>query len=121
MHLLTVHDFFSPQPVTNASIFLCRMVVHDYGKSKAITILRHLRHAAQVDTKLLLVEQVLISSTHALPIHTIILDSTLRMLDSQRSNKLNQRRCTADYSARPSATKSGQGERHCLPRRLPGM
>jgi hypothetical protein len=53
-----VHDFFSPQPVTDASVFLCRMILHDYGRSKATEILRHLRKAATQDTKLLLVEAV---------------------------------------------------------------
>ncbi|KAJ8462634.1 hypothetical protein ONZ45_g17866 [Pleurotus djamor] len=54
---LQVHDFFTPQVVTNAAVFMCRMICHDYGKVKATQILSHLREAATPDTKLLLIEQ----------------------------------------------------------------
>ncbi|KAF4566231.1 hypothetical protein EYR40_001952 [Pleurotus pulmonarius] len=55
---LQAHDFFTPQVVWNASIFLCRMICHDYGKTKATQILSHLRQAASPETKLLLIEQI---------------------------------------------------------------
>jgi O-methyltransferase domain len=63
---MLVHDFFTPQPVTHANVFMCRMILHDYGKNKATTILQHLRKAANEDTKLLLVE--------AVGCHTIVFD-----------------------------------------------
>ncbi|KAF9494774.1 O-methyltransferase [Pleurotus eryngii] len=56
---LQAHDFFTSQVVKNASIFICRMVCHDYGKVKATQILSRLREAATSDTKLLLIEQVI--------------------------------------------------------------
>jgi hypothetical protein len=55
---MLAHDFFTLQPVTNATVFLCRMVLHDYGRSKAASILQHLRKAATQDTKLIIVEVV---------------------------------------------------------------
>jgi len=55
---LQVHDFFTPQPKADVGLFLCRMILHDYGKTKATTILKHLRAAAGPKTKLLIVEQV---------------------------------------------------------------
>jgi O-methyltransferase domain len=52
------HDFFTEQPVRNASVFLLRMIVHDYGRENVAKILKRLRNAATPDTVLLVVEQV---------------------------------------------------------------
>jgi len=52
------HDFFSPQPVKNAAVFMCRMIMHDYGKTYATKILKHLREAATPNTKLLIIDQI---------------------------------------------------------------
>ena len=41
-----VHDFFSPQPVGGADIFLLRYILHDWSNPKAIEILKRLREAA---------------------------------------------------------------------------
>lgn len=52
------HNFFDPQPVTNASVFMLRLIIHDYGLTNATRILRNLRDVATPDTKLILIEQV---------------------------------------------------------------
>lgn len=39
------HDFFTPQPVTDADIYLLRMIIHDWPDEPATTILGHLRDA----------------------------------------------------------------------------
>jgi len=49
-------DFFKPQPVQDASMFILRQVVHDWSDPYAVQILRHLREAAQPWTKLILIE-----------------------------------------------------------------
>ncbi|KAF8965428.1 hypothetical protein BDZ97DRAFT_781639 [Flammula alnicola] len=54
-----VHDFFTPQPVRNAAVFLLRVVLHDWPDDFARKILLHLREAATPDTKLLIAEFVL--------------------------------------------------------------
>ncbi|TFK23982.1 hypothetical protein FA15DRAFT_694701 [Coprinopsis marcescibilis] len=54
-----VHDFFTPQPIRNASVFLLRVVLHDWPDDYARKILLHLREAATSDTKLLLADFVL--------------------------------------------------------------
>ena len=43
---LTAHDFFTPQPILNASVFLLRVVLHDWPDSFARRILLRLREAA---------------------------------------------------------------------------
>ncbi|KAJ3999098.1 hypothetical protein F5050DRAFT_1565815 [Lentinula boryana] len=55
----TVHDFFTPQPIKNASVFLLRVVLHDWPDAFAQRILLRLREAARPDTKLLIADFVL--------------------------------------------------------------
>ena len=37
------HDFFQPQPLVDADVFLLRMIIHDWPDIQALTILRNLR------------------------------------------------------------------------------
>ncbi|CAA7262528.1 unnamed protein product [Cyclocybe aegerita] len=54
-----VHDFFTPQPIKDAAVFLLRVVLHDWPDDFARRILFHLREAATPDTKLLIADFVL--------------------------------------------------------------
>ncbi|KAF8988608.1 O-methyltransferase-domain-containing protein, partial [Cyathus striatus] len=65
---LMAHDFFTAQPVKGAAIYLLRMIVHDYGKKKAVSILQHIRDAASKNSKLLLVEQIVLYACIDMPI-----------------------------------------------------
>lgn len=56
---LQVHDFFTPQPVKNASVFLVRYVVHDWSDERTLVIFKHLREAAQPTTKLVIIENII--------------------------------------------------------------
>jgi hypothetical protein len=53
------HDFFEPQPIKNAALFLLRVVLHDWPDSFARRILHQLREAAKPSTKLLIADFVL--------------------------------------------------------------
>jgi hypothetical protein len=53
------HDFFTPNPVKNASVFFMRMITHDWPKPKAVQILKQLRDAAQPSTKLILFDHIM--------------------------------------------------------------
>ncbi|KAJ3569053.1 hypothetical protein NP233_g5308 [Leucocoprinus birnbaumii] len=57
--LFQVHDFFAPQPVKQAAVFLLRVVLHDWPDDFARRILLHLREAATPRTKLLLGDFIL--------------------------------------------------------------
>ncbi|KAG6837108.1 hypothetical protein H0H93_014712 [Arthromyces matolae] len=54
-----VQDFFEAQPERKVSIFLVKQILHDWPDDKCIEILARLRAAAQKDTKLLLVENLI--------------------------------------------------------------
>lgn len=57
--LIIVHNFFTPQPVKQAAVFLLRVVLHDWPDDFARRILLQLREAAAPDTKLLLGDFIL--------------------------------------------------------------
>ncbi|KAF8180028.1 O-methyltransferase [Mycena galopus ATCC 62051] len=52
------HDFFLPQPATDADAFMLRHITHDWSDEKTIQILRHLRDAAKPTTHLVLIENI---------------------------------------------------------------
>lgn len=53
-----VHNFFEDQPVKNASVFLLRLILHDWSDKYAEIILKKLREAATPMTKLLIVDAI---------------------------------------------------------------
>ncbi|KAJ7309358.1 S-adenosyl-L-methionine-dependent methyltransferase [Mycena albidolilacea] len=53
------HDFFTPQPVHNASVFFLRYIVHNWSDPYVRKILTHLRGAATPDTTLVVVDHIL--------------------------------------------------------------
>jgi hypothetical protein len=59
IHACTGHDFFTPQPVHNASVFFLRYIVHNWSDPYARKILTHLRGAATRDTTLVVVDHIL--------------------------------------------------------------
>ncbi|KAK7043177.1 hypothetical protein VNI00_008531 [Paramarasmius palmivorus] len=55
---LQAHNFFDPQDIAPPAVFLCSMIMHDYGRALAEKILKHLRNAAGPDTRLLILDQI---------------------------------------------------------------
>jgi hypothetical protein len=51
----TGHNFFDPQPENGPAAFLLKDIIHNWGDSYSLQILKHLRAAASQDTKLLIV------------------------------------------------------------------
>ncbi|KAJ7513135.1 S-adenosyl-L-methionine-dependent methyltransferase [Mycena galericulata] len=57
--ILETHDFFTPQPVRKVSVFLLRMILHDWSNDYCVKILRQLRAAADNSTKLLIIDNII--------------------------------------------------------------
>ncbi|KAF5380106.1 hypothetical protein D9615_006249 [Tricholomella constricta] len=58
------HDFFTPQPVANASVFLLKQILHDWADPYSIKILKALRAAATPDTKLIVLDNIVAYACH---------------------------------------------------------
>ncbi|KAJ7872708.1 O-methyltransferase [Mycena leptocephala] len=56
---LQVHNFFTPQPLKNAAVFLLRWIMHDWPDTFAVQVLQHLREAAAPETRLVTVDIIL--------------------------------------------------------------
>ena len=59
-----VHDFFEPQPVKNASVFLLKHIMHDWPDAYASKILTNLREVAHSDTKLIPIDSIMPFTCH---------------------------------------------------------
>ncbi len=53
------HDFFRPQPVKGADVYLLRMILHDWKDPDAAKILKQLVDAAKPDSRILIMDMVL--------------------------------------------------------------
>lgn len=61
---LPAHDFFKPQPHNNASVFLLKIIIHDWSDEFCVKLLARLREAATKDTVLLLIESIMPFACH---------------------------------------------------------
>ncbi|KAL3479552.1 S-adenosyl-L-methionine-dependent methyltransferase [Aspergillus californicus] len=52
------HDFFNPQPVLGADVYLLSRIVHNWPDEKARVILSHLRAAMSQDSTLLVIDRI---------------------------------------------------------------
>ncbi|KAF8986554.1 S-adenosyl-L-methionine-dependent methyltransferase [Cyathus striatus] len=55
---LQVHDFFTPQPIHDAAVYVLRVVIHDWPDAEAIKILSLLRSAASNRSKLVIFDNI---------------------------------------------------------------
>ncbi|KAG7099535.1 hypothetical protein E1B28_001373 [Marasmius oreades] len=53
---LQTHDFFAPQPIQGAAVYLLRHVTHNWQDNQVIEILKNLRSAANPSSKLIILE-----------------------------------------------------------------
>ena len=53
------HDFFTPQPVKDADVYLLRFICHDYGDKYAAKILKHIAAAMAPKSRIIIVDAVL--------------------------------------------------------------
>ncbi|MCJ1366857.1 hypothetical protein MMC16_005987 [Acarospora aff. strigata] len=53
------HDFFSPQPIKDADVYLLRMIIHDWPAAEASLILKHLVAAIKPGARIVIMDTVL--------------------------------------------------------------
>ncbi|KAH8101294.1 O-methyltransferase [Cristinia sonorae] len=53
------HDFFSEQPVKDASVFVLKYIMHNWGDAWCVKILKQLRAAATPKTQLLIIDALI--------------------------------------------------------------
>ncbi|KAG6843501.1 hypothetical protein H0H87_003732, partial [Tephrocybe sp. NHM501043] len=58
------HDFFDTQPVSNASVFILKQVLHDWADPYCAKILKALRAVATPETKLVIVDNIVAYACH---------------------------------------------------------
>ena len=63
----TAHDFFTAQPRHSADVFILRAILHNWSDTYALKILKHLRMAAKPETRLIILEQVVLYACHEQP------------------------------------------------------
>ena len=53
------HDFFQPQPVEGADVYLLRWILHDWSDAYCVKILRALKPALKKDARVLIAEGIM--------------------------------------------------------------
>jgi 6-hydroxytryprostatin B O-methyltransferase len=53
------HDFFTPQPVKDADVYLLRMILHDWPHAESVRILQHLVDALKPGARIIIMDMVL--------------------------------------------------------------
>lgn len=56
---IRAHDFFEPQPVHGAAVYLLRMIIHDWADKEARQIISNVASAMSEDSILLIMDTVL--------------------------------------------------------------
>ena len=54
------HDFYTTQPRHSADVFILRAILHGWSDAYALKILKHLRAAAKPETRLVVLEQIVL-------------------------------------------------------------
>jgi hypothetical protein len=64
------HDFFTPQPITNAKAYYLKMVLHDWPAEQCVQILSNIRSAMKPGYSRILLNEFVIPETNARDIET---------------------------------------------------
>ncbi|KAF7358366.1 hypothetical protein MVEN_00886600 [Mycena venus] len=76
----TALDFFNPQSVKNASVFLLRYILHNWTDARAVALLKRLRDAAQPTTQLVIIEKILAFASPAPSVDEEVIPGAARPL-----------------------------------------
>ncbi|CAI6237571.1 unnamed protein product [Periconia digitata] len=80
------HNFFEPQPVANADVYIMRHICHNWSIENCAKIIQQIVPALKPDSKILLVEVVVMPSNHE---ESIIAERYMRNVDVTMLQMLN--------------------------------
>lgn len=86
------HDFFQPQPVVDADVYLLRMIIHDWPDAEALKILLSLVTAMKPGARLLIMDTVLPQAGTIMTVE----ESRLRVRDLTMMQVFNAKEREAD-------------------------
>ncbi|TGO46651.1 hypothetical protein BOTNAR_0574g00050 [Botryotinia narcissicola] len=90
------HNFFDPQPVTGAEVYVLRHICHDWSHENSVKIIRQIVPAMKPESKILLVEIVVSPSNRPM---SSIAERYLRIRDLNMVQMLNaQERSESEWS-----------------------
>ena len=90
------HDFFTPQPVQGAAVYLLRSILHDHPDDEAIQILRNIVPAVNFQSRIICMDGVL----PELNAMSKSAERDIRLMDIEMMSMLNAReRELADWKA----------------------
>lgn len=86
---LVAHDFFDPQPVKGAAVYLIRMALHGFNDEQVVQVLTQIAEAADPSSRLIIIESAYesLAEPGAYP----PLDTTPYLLDLQMLTVINVR------------------------------
>ncbi|KAI9685960.1 MAG: hypothetical protein M1820_010698 [Bogoriella megaspora] len=61
------HDFFQPQPIKDANVYLLRMIIHDWPDSEASKILKHLQQVLDVPNARIVIMDTVLPRPNTIP------------------------------------------------------
>lgn len=112
------HDFFTPQPVKDADVYLLRMILHDWPDEKAVAILKHIAEAMKEGSRIFIMDMVLPAPGSGSPTLEAALrqkDLTMRQVLHARERELEDWRTLvteADARLRIVAVRQPEGSQY---------
>ena len=79
------HDFFTPQPVKDADVYLLRMIIHDWADEDAVRILKELTKVMKANSRIVIMDMVLPTPGTS----SVIFEAALRQKDLTMRQALN--------------------------------
>ncbi|KAL8717160.1 MAG: hypothetical protein Q9225_005570, partial [Loekoesia sp. 1 TL-2023] len=103
------HDFFTPQPITNARVYILRMILHDWPTASAIAILQNLLPALKADpgnARIVIMDTVLPAPGSS----EVVEEALLRVRDLTMMQAFNSReRELGEFEELFASVRDGEG------------
>lgn len=86
-----VHDFWTAQPVRDATVYYLRRVLHDWPDDMCQRILKHIVDAMAPDSKILVAEILIPTRVQSMDTYTYVLDLTMMLFAGKERTEADWR------------------------------